>query len=76
MLKRKELFDMIQSYEQRLGGLDVFLQQLAFGNYSVSPLFDKFGPATTDADIEAIVITPESIDTAQQSTHLSHLFCQ
>lgn len=68
MLEKKELSDMIQTYGERLEGLDIFLKQLEFNSYNVSPLFDKFGPATTDSDIEAIVITPESMDTARQST--------
>lgn len=67
MLKGKKLSSMIQTYERRLGGLAVFLHQLAFDGYTVSPLYDKFGPASTDPDIEAIVITPESMTTAQES---------
>lgn len=68
MLKGKELSGMIQTFKQRLEGLDAFLHQLAFDSYGVCPLYDEFGPAIIDPDIEAIVITPESMDTAQEST--------
>ena len=45
MLKGKKLSNMIQTYEQRLEGVNVFFHQLAFDSYSMFPLFDKFGPA-------------------------------
>lgn len=72
MLKGKELSGMIQGYELRIEGLNAFLKQLAFDSYATLPLYDKFGPATTDPAIEAIVITGESRRVAEESKiHLS-----
>src|ERR1700722_9290782 len=67
MVGGKELSSMIQDYQQRLEGLEVFFGQLMFNDYIAFPLYDRFGPAISDADIEAIVITDGSREVAQDS---------
>lgn len=67
MLEGKELSNMIQEYQQRLEGLEAFFGQLMFDAYIAFPLYDRFGPAISDAEIEAIVITEGSRGVAQES---------
>lgn len=67
MLEGKELFNMIQEYQQRLEGLEAIFGQLMFDAYITFPLYDRFGPAISDAEIEAIVITEGSRGVVQES---------
>ncbi|CAI2188839.1 18923_t:CDS:2 [Funneliformis geosporum] len=65
MLENKKFKDLLESIDTRIAKVKQFLESIRRGLiYEVIPIYDAYGPTTTDAEIKAIVISKETMNGA------------
>ncbi|CAG8452789.1 3186_t:CDS:2 [Funneliformis caledonium] len=65
MLDNKKFKEQLESIDTRIAKVKQFLESIRRGLiYEVIPIYDAYGPTTTDAEIKAIVISKETINGA------------
>lgn len=67
MLKRKEHFDTIQPYDARCTAVREFLNFMKPGvQLDIVRLLEPYGPTTSEPDIDAIVVSTETLTGAEK----------
>ncbi|KAJ6220387.1 hypothetical protein RDWZM_006199 [Blomia tropicalis] len=62
MIKNKVLWELIESPKERIDKLSSYLTDIdPFIEYKISSIQDPFGPAIVDPDLEAIVVSEETV---------------
>ena len=71
MAKRMIKGHNIGDYEERKRGLEEFLVELnALNRAKIFPINDPYGPALVDSEIDAIVVSPETVKKAREINSL------
>lgn len=73
MIATKQYKELIESFNKRVAHCLQFLRSFAPKNLAIETikLSDPFGPTITEPNIDAIVVSPETISGAQTSTRMS-----
>uniref|UniRef100_A0A182Q6C1 Bifunctional coenzyme A synthase n=1 Tax=Anopheles farauti TaxID=69004 RepID=A0A182Q6C1_9DIPT len=62
MIKSKKLYELIQPAERRIEHVRDFLEDIDDSlRYEVVPILDPFGPTATDANMDLIVVSTETV---------------
>lgn len=63
--------DLLEPFEYRKGSVENFYAQIGFTKYSLIELLDPCGPTIIDNEIEALIVSEETIDAARSSIFYS-----
>lgn len=62
MVRHKTLWELIESPEDRISKLHAYLSDIdPYIEYKITPIQDPFGPAIVDGELQAIVVSEETI---------------
>jgi cytidyltransferase-like protein len=65
LIKNKILTQIIDPYDLRVNEISKYLNTLGVSNHQILPLNDPFGPTLSDTDLEALVVSPQTLPGAQ-----------
>lgn len=65
LIKNKILTQIIDSYNQRVNEISKYLNTIGVSNPEIIPLNDPYGPTLSNTDLEALVVSPQTLAGAE-----------